>query len=93
MSWGELFAFLMFVLELLKFFWRILCSVIGFMSKKRSNRHSAKYRLFLITKSLGRPSPVGTLCIFIISQALHLCNVYIFRLSAFNPSAVACFSG
>ena len=39
---GELFAFLMFVLELLKFFWRILCSVIGFMSKKRSNRHSAK---------------------------------------------------
>ena len=42
MSWGELFAFLMFVLELLKFFWRILFSVIGFMSKKRSNRHSAK---------------------------------------------------
>ena len=42
MSWGELFAFLMFVLELLKFFWRILCSVIGFMSKNRSNRHSAK---------------------------------------------------
>ena len=35
---------------------------------------------------------VGTFCIFIISQALHLCNVYIFRLSAFNPSAVACFS-
>lgn len=42
MSWGELFAFLMFVLELLMFFWRILCSVIGFMSKKRNNRHSAK---------------------------------------------------
>ena len=42
MSWGELFAFPMFFLELLKCFWLILCSVIGFMSKKRSNRHSAK---------------------------------------------------
>lgn len=55
MSWGELFAFLMFVLELLKFFWRILCSVIRFMSKKRSNRYFRPRRLllfFLFTRSM-----------------------------------------
>lgn len=42
MKWGEFFAFLMFVLEFLKFFGHILCSVIKFMSKKRNNRRSAK---------------------------------------------------